>query len=132
MPPGEALNGRIEKKVDRLIETVSDLRVDMATMVERTEQMQLAQLTAAKTRASTCPMTSLISQCGVRVEAVSDDISEDRVDIGNLKKCGEGLAKDVGNHEVSLTVNRRLMAGVAGLVVVIGGIVSVLAGTGVI
>lgn len=116
---------RIEDKIDQL-------RVDMATMVERTEQMQLAQLTAAKTRASTCPMTSLIAQYGVRVDALGDDISKDRVDIGDLKTCGEGLKKDVMNHGIKLTTNKRLMAGTIGLVSLVGIVAGVLAAVGII
>lgn len=123
---------RIESKIDGLAESVGELREGMATMMERTEQMQMAQLTAAKTRAATCPMTSVIAQYGVRVDSLGDDISEDRVDMGNLKTCAEGLKKDVVNHGIKLTTNKRLMTGTIGLVSVVGIVVGVLAAVGVI
>jgi len=99
---------------------MGNVRADVATIKERTEQMQYQQEIFARTRSASCPMTPILERAGIRIDNLTQDITENRLDIVNLKECMIDVQTNVKGIKIALI-------SLSGIITTIGTVIGILA-----
>lgn len=116
---------RLEKKVDSLCESMMNVKADVATVLERTTQLQARFEGFANSREATCPMKSALTRIGDKAD---DSIKHMN---GLTGECSSSTTK-VDNIVNQWRSFKWTWIGIAGAIGLIGSVLGILAAVGVL
>lgn len=121
MAEDTAANGRIEKKLDSLMEKVEGLHVDIVEIRERTNAHIVWRETWERTRPLTCPLRDEIAEAVTTVKDACAGVKQ-------LTATVDALEETVKDHATRLTVAKWIWRGFVVTIGLAGVAIGILVG----
>lgn len=117
----EVVNGRVEKKIDHIIDQISDLRVQVTEIRERTDAHIVWRESWERTRPLTCPLRDELAACIQQTKIAVEQVATLTTSVVALEECVEA------HQNKLIRFPKWLAAGVIGGITLLGGVIGLLA-----